>query len=148
MKSRILKTMLMACFLFSLTAVTAQAQGGNNLVVDVPFDFTVSGKSLPAGRYAVVRGTQGSADGLRLQSSDGKKAVYVLTKPIQSTDTHEQGAVVFTRYGNQLFLTQVWIAGKSTGREMFKGAGERALQREAAKRRVKPETIALTGQAN
>jgi hypothetical protein len=147
MTSRILKTMLIAGFLFSLTAVTAHAQGGNSLVVDVPFDFTVSGKSLPAGRYVVVRGTQGSADGLRLQGSDGKNAVYVLTKPIQSTANHEQGAVVFTRYGNQLFLTQVWIAGKSTGREMFKGAGERILQREAAKRRVKPETVALTGQA-
>ena len=147
MKSRIFKTMLIAGFLFSLSAVTAQAQGGKSLAVDVPFDFMVSGKSLPAGKYVVVRGTQASAEGLRLQSTDGKKGVYVLTISIQSAETREQGAVVFTRYGDEYFLSQVWIAGKATGRELFKGAKERTLQRDIARRAVKPETVAITGRS-
>jgi len=37
---------------------------------------------------------------------------------------------VFHRYGNTYFLSQIWMAGESTGRELLKTREERALERE------------------
>ncbi len=38
--------------------------------------------------------------------------------------------LVFHRYGNTYFLSQVWMAGSSVGREMRKTRQERAIERE------------------
>jgi len=45
--------------------------------VNVPFNFTVQGKSLPAGQYLVQRDSSGSF--LRLQGKDGGKSFVWIT---------------------------------------------------------------------
>jgi len=146
MRNNFLKTMMMIGALLVLSAVSAHAQAGANFTVVVPFDFTVSGKTLPAGEYIVARSTQGS-EGLVIRARDGKGGVYLLTKSIQTRDNQVQTRVVFNRYNDQYFLSQVWISGRSTGRELHKSRQERALERELAARAAKPESIAVAGKA-
>ena len=102
--------------------------------------------ALPAGEYIVARSTQGS-EGLVIRARDGKGGVYLLTKSIQTRDNQVQTRVVFNRYNDQYFLSQVWISGRSTGRELHKSRQERALERELAARAAKPESIAVAGKA-
>jgi hypothetical protein len=41
-----------------------------------------------------------------------------------------EARLVFHRYGNTYFLSQVWMAGSSVGRELRKMRQERAIERE------------------
>lgn len=141
MRTRILRTMLMLTVLMVLSALSANAQKGSSFVVNVPFTFTVSGKTLPAGEYVFARSTQASNEVIRVSSKD--HGAYVQTKSVQALDIKEESQVIFKRYGDQYFLFQIWTSGRSTGRELFKSAREQKSERELAQRAIKPETVAI-----
>ncbi|MEO8433718.1 MAG: hypothetical protein ABI596_02400 [Pyrinomonadaceae bacterium] len=147
MRNQVFRTVTMIGVLIILSAVSARAQGGAGFRVTVPFDFIVSAKTFPAGEYIVTRSTRGSAEGLRIQARDGKNGAYVMTMPVAARDIQSQTKAVFRRYDNQYFLSQVWISGRATGREMVKPDRQRSLEHELA-RRSKAETIALVGRPN
>ena len=141
MRRQFLKAVVMISVLIGLSAVSTRAQAGNSFTVNVPFDFSVSGKTLPAGEYMVIR-VGVSRDALTMCSKDGKGSASALTKTIETRDIQNQTRIVFRRYGKQYFLSQVWISGRSTGRELFTSKVERELTRGAAK----PGTIAVVAQ--
>ena len=141
MRRQFLKAVVMISVLIGLAAVSTRAQAGNSFTVNVPFDFSVSGKTLPAGEYMVIR-VGVSRDALTMCSKDGKGSASALTKTIETRDIQNQTRIVFRRYGKQYFLSQVWISGRSTGRELFTSKVERELTRGAAK----PGTIAVVAQ--
>jgi hypothetical protein len=147
MRSQFLKTLMMIVALLALSAVSGQAQGGSTFRVTIPFDFSVSGKTLPAGDYIVARSTQSSNEGLKIRAKDGSDGAYFQTKSIQTAENQKQTRVVFRLYGDQYFLSQVWVSGRITGRELHKSRKERTLERELAGRAVKPETVAVAAQA-
>ena len=147
MTNHFLKTGVLIAVLVVLSAASGRAQGGSSFRVTVPFDFIVSDKTLPAGDYLVARSSQSSSEGLRIRAKDGRGGSYFQTKAIQIAESQKQTKVVFTRYGNQYFLSQVWISGRMTGRELHKSRKELTLEREVAGRAVKPETIAVTARA-
>jgi hypothetical protein len=47
--------------------------------------------------------------------------------------------LVFRHYGNQYFLTEVWAAGETNGRQLAKSARQRAIERELASTSSKSE---------
>jgi hypothetical protein len=51
---------------------------------------------------------------------------------------------VFNRYGDQYFLSQVWIAGSDTGRDLFQSRNERSLAKESKLAKSKPEQQKVT----
>ena len=144
MRNQTLRTMMMISILMVISALTVHAQAGSSFVVKVPFDFTLSGKTLPAGQYTVSLSTQGSSDGLMIRNQE--RGAYVQTKPVQTRDRQEETQVIFRRYGDQYFLFQIWISGRSTGREVFKSTREQKLERALAQSAKKPETVAILGQ--
>ena len=141
MRTRTLRTMMMMTTLMVLSALTASAQKGSSFVVNVPFTFTVSGKTLPAGEYVVARSTQASNEVIRISSKE--RGAYVQTKSVQVRDIKEESQLIFKRYGDQYFLFQIWTSGRSSGRELFKSAQEQKSERELAQRAIKPETVAI-----
>jgi hypothetical protein len=145
MKTQTSKTMLMISILMVLSAVSANAQRGGSFVAKVPFAFTVSGKTLPAGEYLFARGTQASSEVVSIRSRDG--GAFAQTKPVQTQDIREKSQVIFKRYGDQYFLFQIWVSGKSFGRELFKSGTEGRLERELARRSAKPEAIGIMAQS-
>jgi len=146
MRNHFLKTITMIGALIILSAVSGRAQAGAGFTVVVPFGFTVSGKVLPAGEYIVAR-SQPFNEGLMIRAKDGRAGTFLQTMPVQSKENQVQTKVVFKRYGNEYFLSQIWISGRSTGRELHKARQERALERELAARSGKPDTIAVAGKA-
>jgi hypothetical protein len=133
--------MMMISILMVLSALSANAQKGSSFVVKVPFAFTVSGKTLPAGEYVFARSTQASGEVMMVRSQE--RGAYVQTKPVQAQDIQEETQVIFKRYGDQYFLFQIWMSGKSSGRELFKSGREQKSERELAQRALKPETVAI-----
>lgn len=129
--------------LAALVAVSVEARTSSSLMVQIPFDFQVGGKSLPAGLYVIERSTLSSAEGLSLRNTDNKHSVYVLTSTVQSGSRQRGSRLVFNRYKEQYFLSQFWTSGEQSGRELIKTNKELSAERELSKAGDAPERVSV-----
>ena len=104
-----------------LAAASVFAQGTHKLTVQIPFGFQVGKSILPAGAYTV---DTAAPSVLRLRSGDSKSAVMILTNAVENSNATRQGSgqgrLVFNKYGDNYFLSQVWDPGNISGRELRK----------------------------
>jgi len=116
-----------------VAGVSAQAQSLQyKLTVDIPFDFQVANQKLPAGKYSVGRAQETSGDTvLQIRSIDGQSTTNRFSIPIVTFNLKNRGELIFHRYGDQYFLSEVWPAGGGTGRAFLKTRTERDLERTA-----------------
>ena len=141
MKKQLLKgfTMITLVVVVSLATavVSAKAQSSSKLVVaDIPFSFVVAGETMPAGEYRV---TQGLGNGLIIQSADSTHSAMRLTNTIQPESDHNQAKLVFRRYGERYFLSEVWNGFDESGRQLLRSKEEKAIERELAAIQSKSE---------
>jgi hypothetical protein len=88
---------LFVASLFITAGVWAQA-----VKATVPFDFTINNTTVPAGTYII---SSTSADVLRISD---QKHVHLLTTAIMDSSNSDKGNVlVFHKYGNQYFLSEI-----------------------------------------
>ena len=132
MKNTFVKGFITAALLVAaiITAgVSTQAQTLQyKLTVNIPFDFSVSGEKLPAGKYWVSRTNESIGDTVvQIQNADGRPVANRFSVPISTFKTKNRGELVFHRYGDQYFLSEVWPAGGGTGRAFIKTRAERDL---------------------
>jgi hypothetical protein len=142
--SRNVLSIFTALVLFaSLLVVSASARTSRSLVVQIPFDFQIAGKTLPAGQYIVERSTQASAEGLSLRSVDKNVGVFVLTSTLDGNERQSASRLVFNRYQDKYFLSQLWTSGETAGRALIKSEKERTAEKELAKNGARPERVAI-----
>ena len=148
MKKQMITLMAVAMFATTITVASVRAQNAGNFAVTIPFAFAAAGKTLPAGDYYVRRRLNGAQVVMRIESKKGWMSIYVPTHGVQSTEIQNESKLVFNKYGEQFFLSQVWVAGRSSGEELNKTSRERILQRELALRVGKLETITIAARGN
>ena len=104
---------------------------------DIPFDFIIRDKSLPAGTYDAQ--PLNNSPILVVRDSENRESIAVGTFTVEAANNHQvKPMFVFRRYGNQYFLAQVWMGYSDTrGGELPKSAKER----QVAKTQPKPELI-------
>jgi hypothetical protein len=110
------------------TSVSANGQSTAIVTADIPFDFTVGNKTLPAGKYAVNAATS-DRQGLVIKSREGKSSAVVLTHEAADKSKKRIARMVFHRYGQQYFLAEIW-SGDSYGRQLMQSKKERNLRQE------------------
>lgn len=136
MKRQVAKglTMLMLVVGLALaTASVANGQSGRQLKAQVPFDFIVGERTLRSGQYE-VNDASSAGEVLAIRDASGKTQAMRLSSPVVANGKQDMNAkLVFHRYGNTYFLSQVWLAGRSTGREFAKTKQERAIENELKK---------------
>jgi hypothetical protein len=121
-----MKTNLFRSSVLALVAAAAgYAQGNASFKAIVPFDFIVSGKTLPAGQYSVDQET--IRGGVVLSSPDHNGSVVVLGPAIRTHRLQNNARLVFTRYNDLYFLSEVWGAATDQGRKIPKSKLERQL---------------------
>ncbi len=107
----------LAMSLALLTSAAAYAQSSQLMKVNVPFDFTVGNSSLPAGEYTLS--SNDNAGGvLTLQNPKAKKGAMVLSMVCESTKPAPHSELIFHRYGDSYFLSEVWVGGRSIGQQV------------------------------
>jgi len=112
-----------------LMAGRAFAQNSGIYGYTVPFAFQAGTVKLPAGNY-VVR-VPSSAKGLIcLEGADGTRYAMLLTLPFSKEANYASAKLVFNRYGNTYFLSQVWECGE-TGQELMKSKVEKEYVQQA-----------------
>jgi hypothetical protein len=127
-------TMLMLVIGVALaSAAVANGQSGQQVTAQVPFEFNVADQTMRSGQYQVNRATS-SGDVLEIRNTAGISRAMRLTSPVIANDQQDKRAkLVFHRYGSTYFLSQVWLDGRSTGREFTKSKQERAAEHELKK---------------
>ena len=104
---------------------------------DVPFNFAVGNKTLPAGTYDIRTISSGDSKTLRLQSRDGSASMMLNSNAAEKLEPANKTKLVFNRYGNQYFLSQIWVKGETLGRQLPKTSREKEVGRELAQDRAR-----------
>ena len=125
------KVTLLSAMLLVTSVASAQGQSlANRITANIPFDFSVGEKKLPAGTYSISRVNQNIGDAvLSVVDDDGHAKTIRLSSATQRLHANSKATMVFHRYGDQYFLFQVWPAGATTGRQFSRSRREREIQR-------------------
>jgi hypothetical protein len=142
MKNQVLKSIAILG-LFVLAVASVHAQTPTRIEVEIPFAFLAGKASLKAGAYSVKRISNSA---LAIRSADGETTALVNAPlTISSRDSKPGERLVFNRYGDRYFLSQVWLRS-DTGRQLFmsdaetKAAGKFRL----ANLDAKPERVEIS----
>ncbi len=112
--------------LLAAFAATAPAEDLYPAVkANVPFSFMAGGETFPAGEYMI---TGHHAPGILLvRGADNRAIAAVRVNWTYAKTRQPKTSLVFNRYGNDYFLTQVWTAFRSLGFQLPKSQREREL---------------------
>ena len=126
MKSRIVSGLLTITSVVWLTAaVYGQAAPSPMFEVNVPFDFVAGGTNLPAGPYTVRH--MMNSNWILLNSSDGQTVSMVQVLEASVPIGKSENKLVFNRYAEKYFLSQVWTANDHQVHDCVKSGTEREM---------------------
>jgi len=111
--------------MMALTAMacTRAAQAQQMLVVNIPFDFVAGNMKLPAGQYSIKVAAPERVL-LLMNREDAAASAFMNTNPVVKTEIQTESKMIFNRYGDRYFLSEVWTAGNSRGRQLLKSSRE------------------------
>jgi hypothetical protein len=138
-----------------LVASVAVAQGQSlkyRIKANIPFDFSIGEKKLPAGTYLISRAVDNDI-ALAITDDVGRSKAIRLSNSAQRLHARDEATLVFHQFGDQYFLFQVWPASATIGRQFPKSRGEREVQRSLAANSsngettttVRAETVTIVG---
>ena len=120
--------LIAAALAVGLIATSGMAQ--SKVAAQIPFSFYVVDYKLPAGSYEI--GAMSNGQVIKVSSADSKDSVVALFNPIVngSRTAPTSAKLVFTRYGSEYFLSEVWSPDSSTGRSVPKTHRELELAKQ------------------
>ena len=110
-----------------LLAGTVSAATDKLMTVNVPFAFLVGKSLMPAGGYEVL----GATNAIWIRSSDGANVSNSITFSDREKKVPNNCALVFTRYGDDYFLSKVLIEGRQNAKALPKSRREMERERLA-----------------
>ena len=100
---------LIAVFSIAGAGMASRAQARDQIVVTIPFEFVVAGKTLPAGTYNVNRVTDGDPRALIFHSFESRTSAILLPTQVEGGSA-DKVHVSFERVGGQYFLSKIATA--------------------------------------
>lgn len=143
MKKQAFGTLTMLTLVLAVSTISVSAQSERSKITNIPFDFIVGEKMLPAGEYTVAPNRSDSLNVWLVQSRDGHVNALFTTGSVRATETQEKTRFVFHQYGDQYFLSQIWTIGGNSGRELLMPR----LEREVAKNSTRQTIVLAKGTA-
>ena len=118
--------------MMALTAMafTRVAQAQEPVAVNIPFDFVAGNTQLPAGEY-MVKVTGPTNTLILIARNDSTASAFMNTNAAVKSEPQSESKLVFNRYGDRYFLSQVWEQGYSQGRQLLKSAREKEIAQTA-----------------
>src|SRR2546423_15325838 len=103
MRKHTLSAFILIGLMFA-TAFAAHAQTVRSAVFNVPFDFVIGKRTLPAGKYTVKRFVRDNDSLLLVTSADGRAVESFQTSAIQAAQAKDTAQLEFRRSGATYFL--------------------------------------------
>lgn len=111
MKSKVL-VLAVVIALFGINVGWAQVN--SFLRANIPFDFTVGSKELPAGQYDIAREALNNAISVRSTKGGVSSDAIVLARLWADIHTTPQDShLVFDQVGDKYILSELWIPGSN-----------------------------------
>jgi len=101
------------CLVVGLATVSANAQAGC-VNAKIPFNFTVSGKTFPAGDYTMIA----SSHQLKIKDAYGKTVAMALANDVSGRSAGQSYRIIFHCYRDRCFLAEVWFSPRENGRAL------------------------------
>ena len=108
-------------FVLAGLLIVAEYSSAQTMRVNVPFEFTVGRVAMPAGTYSIDPESD-SEQGMDLiwgmDKSNDRVHDYFSSRPIEVSGRKNETDLVFRCFDHECFLSQVWMAGNKTGRQL------------------------------
>lgn len=130
--SILIATILLAIIFTSL----AQAQSDKLIEASVPFNFVIKNRALPAGKYVFSLVQIGGGDAVKIQSEDGCITAFVAVRSVAASASNTEPKLVFNRYADQYFLSQVCGLEESAKQQLARTRDEQRLAENPTRRRA------------
>jgi hypothetical protein len=134
MKKQIYRLIALFGIFLGLAVAGVRAQAPSKVDVNIPFEFSAGKTTLQAGVYTIKRI---SDNNVMFRRADGQTTV-ILRAPVthNSSDPNAVERLVFSKRGDQYFLSQIWLTA-DTGRQVWtEKKGEKSERFEIALRGV------------
>jgi len=129
MKKQALYRIAAVSLILLVGALSGRAQSRTGeLTVNIPFDFNVGEKTLPAGNYVISRNFE-MPNLLIIQRADRSVVAPVYTSPLETTRQQMETSLTFNEYRGQRFLSRVQSRSGGFSHELIKAQTERKLAR-------------------
>jgi len=127
MKKQILSVCAALLLIAAVGAVTAPAQSSTKLEANIPFDFIIGNKTLPAGMYEVSSPVPNQPSVRMLSSAETREAAVALTVTTEPKTNRGANKLVFHRYGDRYFLAEIWGEDGKIAQALRKSKLEREM---------------------
>ena len=130
--TKICKSLIFLAAALAAFALPARAQSDRLISADVPFNFYVKDRAFPAGSYTVALIQITGADALKIQSADGRITAIIPTRGATARVTSRDARLVFNRYEDHYFLSQVFGLEDEAAQTVAKSRTEDALAKSVS----------------
>jgi len=115
----------------------ASAQSTEPLKFRTPFPFVVGDQLMPAGEY--VMQVPSATGTLSFRSrADGDLNAYVNNVPVEKLEAEDSYRLVFHRYGDRHYLSEIWVPGFKIGRMIVQHPSEQQVAKH-----IEPQHVTL-----
>jgi len=119
--------MLMAVLMVLSGLAGAQLMGNAKIGIQVPFEFVVANKIVPAGEYVVQAATMDRML-LTMRDTGSKVNIFLATSLDETRKSADSYALVFNRYGDQYFLSGIKLQGSKIAYNLPESRAEAELR--------------------
>jgi hypothetical protein len=124
----LLFTLLIAA---SFCATSAQAQIIGSLEAQIPFQFEVGNTTLPAGTYVIHRLDDNDETVMQLSKKDGTMSLLFDVESTQANSTPEKTELIFNKYGDRYFLSEMFDEGNPDGSRVYASSDEKMASKQS-----------------
>jgi hypothetical protein len=119
--------------MLTVVSIPAVVHSQSVMPANIPFDFYIGSQRLPSGTYNF----EVSGMYVKLADRDGHSAIALASMvPNPESKTLIGGKLMFTRYDNYYFLSEMRRAGYTTGLGMIRSSLEAQIAKSSGERQL------------
>jgi hypothetical protein len=124
------KWMLPVTLMLLSSLMAAQSLSSSHVVAQVPFDFMVNNKIIPAGE-CIVQAVDLDARVVTIRNVAAKKSLLARSSH-EEANKSDSTVLVFNRYGNRYFLSEIRLEGSAETYKLSESRVETELRAQNA----------------
>jgi len=125
------KWMLPVTLMLLSSLMVAQSLSSSHVVAQVPFDFMVNNKIIPAGE-CIVQAVDLDARVVTIRNVAAKKSLLARSSHEEANKSADLTVLVFNRYGNRYFLSEIRLEGSAETYKLSESRVETELRAQNA----------------